>query len=151
MYLVVCLCYSFDLELVAGEHESSDKASTPTGEEQLPEYSKELDDVTKSETGEMDSAGGREVSGSEDTINIPSPIPELDELIQNDDDKVCEDGRESCMFLSNTVNCEYFDVKIFSDSMACAKIKRTKYMRYINDNAVQGHLSENYLTRKIIA
>ena len=101
MHLVVCLCYSFDLELVAGEHESSDKASTPTGEEQLPEYSKELDDVTKSETGEMDGAGGREVSGSEDMINIPSPIPELDELIQNDDDKVCEDGRENCMFPLN--------------------------------------------------
>ena len=41
----------------------------------------------------MDGAGGREVSGSEDImINIPSPIPELDELIQNDDNKVCEDG-----------------------------------------------------------
>ena len=65
---------------MAGEHESSDKASTPTGEEQLPEYSKELDDMTKSETGEMDGVGGREVSGSEDMIkfNIPSPIPELD-------------------------------------------------------------------------
>ena len=50
-----------------------------------------------------------------------------------------------------TVNREYFDVKIFSDSMACAKIKRAKYMRNINDNAVQGRLSENYLTRKIIA
>ena len=35
--------------------------------------------------------------------------------------------------------------------MACAKIKRTKYMRNINDNAVQGRLSENYLTRNIIA
>ena len=36
--------------------------------------------------------------------------------------------------------------------MAYAKIKRTKYMRNnINDNAVQGRLSENYLTRKIIA
>ena len=34
--------------------------------------------------------------------------------------------------------------------MACAKIKRTKYMRNINDNAVQGRLSENYLTREII-
>ena len=80
--MIVCACYSFPslgLKLVAGEHESSDKASTPTGEEQLPEYSKELDDVTKSETGEMDGAGGREVSGSEDImINIPSPIPELD-------------------------------------------------------------------------
>ena len=51
----------------------------------------------------------------------------------------------------NTVNREDFDVKIFSDSMACAKIKRTKYMRNINDNAVLGRLSENYLTQKIIA
>ena len=42
-----------------------------------------------------------------------------------------------------TVNREYFDVKIFSDSMTRAKIKRTKYMRDINDNAVQGRLSEN--------
>ena len=50
-----------------------------------------------------------------------------------------------------TVNREYFDYKIFSDSMACAKIKRTKYIRNINDNAVQRRLSENYLTRKIIA
>ena len=49
-----------------------------------------------------------------------------------------------------TVNREYFDVKIFSDSMACVKIKRTKYMHNINDNAVQDHLSENYLTQKII-
>ena len=51
---------------------------------------------------------------------------------------------------SGTVNREYFDVKIFSDSIACAKIKRTKYMRNINDNTVQGRLSENYFTRKII-
>ena len=49
-----------------------------------------------------------------------------------------------------TVNREYFVVKIFSDSMACTKIKLTKYMRNINDNAVQGRLSENYLTRKFI-
>ena len=35
--------------------------------------------------------------------------------------------------------------------MACAKIKCTKYMHNINDNVVQGRLSENYLTRKIIA
>ena len=34
--------------------------------------------------------------------------------------------------------------------MACAKIKRTKHMRNINDNAVQGRLSENSLTRKFI-
>ena len=32
------------------------------------------------------------------------------------------------MKLAYTVNREYFDVKIFSDSMACAKIKRTKYI-----------------------
>ena len=36
------------------------------------------------------------------------------------------------------INREYFDVKIFSDSMACAKIKRTKYMHSINNNVVQG-------------
>ena len=72
------------------EHKSSDKASSaPTGDDQLPEYSslypvkKELGDLTKSET-EVDNAGGREPSVSEDMINIPSPIPELDELIQND-------------------------------------------------------------------
>ena len=28
--------------------------------------------------------------------------------------------------------------------MACAKIKRTKHMRNINDNAVQGRLSKYY-------
>ena len=32
--------------------------------------------------------------------------------------------------------------------MACAKIKHTKYMRNINDNAVQGRLSENLLYAK---
>ena len=50
------------------------------------------------------------------------------------------------VFVTTTVNREYFDVKIFSDSMVCAKIKCTKYMRDINDNTVQGRLSENYLT-----
>ena len=35
--------------------------------------------------------------------------------------------------------------------MASAKIKRTKIMRIINDNAVRGRLSENYLTRKFFA
>ena len=35
------------------------------------------------------------------------------------------------------------DIKIFSDSIACAKIKNTKYVCNINDNAVQGRLSEN--------
>ena len=48
------------------------------------------------------------------------------------------------------VNREIF-VKIFSDSMASAKIKRMKIMRTINDNVVRGRLSENYLTRKFIA
>ena len=51
----------------------------------------------------------------------------------------------------STINREYFNVKIFLDSMACAKIKRTNYMRHTNNNAVHGRLSENYLTRKIIA
>ena len=50
-----------------------------------------------------------------------------------------------------TVNQEIFVVKIFSDSMASAQIKCTKIMRIINDNAVQGRLPENYLTRKFIA
>ena len=54
-------------------------------------------------------------------------------------------------YVSHTVNRKYFDVKIFSDSMAYAKIKHMKYMRNINDNAVQDRLSENYLTQKIIA
>ena len=53
--------------------------------------------------------------------------------------------------LATTVNREYFDVKIFSDGIACAKIKRTKYTCNVNDNEVQGRLFENYLTRKIIA
>ena len=30
-------------------------------------------------------------------------------------------------------------------------MQKLKYIRNINDNAVQGRLSENYLTRKIIA
>ena len=51
----------------------------------------------------------------------------------------------TCISNIYTVNREYFDVKIFSDSIPCAKIKRTKYMSNINDNAVQGRLSENYL------
>ena len=39
----------------------------------------------------LDRWTGREVSGSEDMINIPSPIPELDELIQNNEEgKVCK-------------------------------------------------------------
>ena len=51
--------------------------------------------------------------------------------------------KENARLLITTVNREYFDVKIFS--MACAKIKRTKYMRNINDNAVQGRLSKNLI------
>ena len=50
-----------------------------------------------------------------------------------------------------TINWEIFIVKIFLDSMASAKIKRTNIMRIINNNAVRGRLSENYLTRKFIA
>ena len=48
--------------------------------------------------------------------------------------------------LATTINRKYFDVKIFLDSIACVKIKRTKYMRNINDDEVQGRLSENNLT-----
>ena len=51
----------------------------------------------------------------------------------------------------NTINWEIFVVKISSDSMASVKIKHTKIMQIINDNAVRGRLSENYLTRKFIA
>ena len=48
------------------------------------------------------------------------------------------------MDLYTIVNRKYFNVKIiFSDSMACAKIKRTKFMCNINDNVVQGCLSFN--------
>ena len=50
-----------------------------------------------------------------------------------------------------TVNQEYLVVKIFSDSLACAKIKHAKYMCIIISNVVQGRLSENYLARKFIA
>ena len=46
--------------------------------------------------------------------------------------------------LNYTVNCEYFVVKIFLDSLAYAKIKRAKI--YVQYNAVQDRLSENYLT-----
>ena len=35
--------------------------------------------------------------------------------------------------------------------MASAKIKHTKIMHILNDNAVRGRLSENYLIRKFIA
>ena len=47
---------------------------------------------------------------------------------------------------AHTVNRAILVVKIFSDSMDSAKIKRTKIMRIINDNAERGRLSENYLT-----
>ena len=51
---------------------------------------------------------------------------------------------------THIVNREIFVVKIFSDSMASAKIKRTKIMHIINNKAIRGRLSENYLTRKFI-
>ena len=73
------------------EQATSDKASsTPTGDELLLEdghltpVQKELEDLTR----EPESRG-RESSVSDDVINIPSPIPEVDELIHNDmEDKV---------------------------------------------------------------
>ena len=50
----------------------------------------------------------------------------------------------------NTVDRENFAVKIFLDSMASPKIKPAKIMRTINDSAVRGRLSKNYLTWKFI-
>ena len=50
-----------------------------------------------------------------------------------------------------TVNRKIFVVKIFSDSMGCVKIKRTNIMHINNANTVRGRLSENCLTRKLIA
>ena len=50
----------------------------------------------------------------------------------------------------STVNREYFDVKIFRTAWLVRKLNaRNTCMRNINDNAVQGRLSENYLTRKL--
>ena len=49
----------------------------------------------------------------------------------------------TCSGLVYTVNCEYFVVKIFSDSLAC-----TKNVHTINDTAVQGRLSEKLLNMK---
>ena len=46
-----------------------------------------------------------------------------------------------------TENCKIFIVKIFSNSMGNVKMK---VMCIINANAVRGHLSKNYLTRKFI-
>ena len=62
----------------------------------------------------------------------------------------------SLVLLNTHGKCNiYFVVIIFLDSLAHAKIKHNKiyvYMRnVINDNEVQGHLSENYLMHKIIA
>ena len=50
--------------------------------------------------------------------------------------------------MENTVDEEIFAVKIFLDSMASRKIKHAKIMRTINDSAVRGRLSENYLTHE---
>ena len=50
----------------------------------------------------------------------------------------------------STVNREYFVVKIFWTAWLVRKLNAQKYIRNINDNAVQGRLSENYSTWKII-
>ena len=79
---------------MSAEHDSSDKASsTPTGDE-LPEdgsltpVKKELEDLLRDEGEEIETRG-RESSVTDDMINIPSPIPEVDELIHSDaEDKV---------------------------------------------------------------
>ena len=56
----------------------------------------------------------------------------------------CEDRPPNILAIHcSNVNREYFVVKILSDSLASVKIKCAKYMCNINDNAVQGCLSEN--------
>ena len=51
----------------------------------------------------------------------------------------------NCQNISNTVNRKMFVVKIFSDSMGSAKIKRMNIMHIINANVLRGRLSGNYL------
>ena len=49
-------------------------------------------------------------------------------------------------FNLHTVNREYFVVKIyFRTAWLVQKLNARKYIRNINDNAVRGRLSENYL------
>lgn len=100
------LCLSFpslDLDLVAAEQDSSDKASsTPTGDELQEEdgsstpVQKDLElameELNAEEVDAGTRRGGRESSMSEDMVNIPSPIPEVDELVHDhSEDKVCSD------------------------------------------------------------
>ena len=49
------------------------------------------------------------------------------------------------LVLNNTANREYFVVKIFSDSLACAQLNARNN---INNNVIQGHLSENLFNMK---
>ena len=61
----------------------------------------------------------------------------------------------TCILWAHTTyyKLRIFIIKILSNSLAYVKIKDTKYMRNrnINDNVVQGCLSENYLTQNFIA
>ena len=41
-------------------------------------------------------------------------------------------------------------LKYFRTAWLVQKLNAQKYMHNINDNAVQGHLSENYLMQKFI-
>lgn len=93
---MLCCVYSFPSLDLDAEHDSSDKASsTPTGDElqedgSLTPVKRQLEDMLRDDAVEVESRG-REASVSDD-INIPSPIPEVDELIHNDmEDKVCTD------------------------------------------------------------
>ena len=79
------------MDLASTEQASSDKASsTPTGDE-LPfedghltpvqREGEEQEPVTREEVGSR----GREASMSDDGISVPSPIPEMDESIHDED------------------------------------------------------------------
>ena len=79
------------MDLASTEQGSSDKASsTPTGDElpfedgHLTPVQLEDQESTREEVGSR----GREASMSDDGISVPSPIPEVDESIHNDEDQV---------------------------------------------------------------
>ena len=50
-----------------------------------------------------------------------------------------------------TVNRVYFVIKYFWTAWLVRKLNARKYIHNINDNAVQGRLSKNYLMRNFIA
>ena len=62
---------------------------------------------------------------------------------------ICGPTEGKLQLQPNTVNREIFVVKIFSDSVASAKIKRRKSMRIINDNAVRPARGPGSFVRKL--